>query len=80
MKGIAIAAAEVSAAGAASYNASRTSLTFQPAFRHANRTKPLIAFYLSRHRWGWLAGAQPSMLLAPAASVACAWAACVGCV
>ena len=25
-------------------------LTFQPAFRHQNRTKPLIAFYLARAR------------------------------
>lgn len=49
VKGIAAASAELAqlaAAAAAPYDP----LTFQPAFRHANRTKPLIAFYLSRYR------------------------------
>eukprot|EP00983_Pelagomonas_calceolata_P088795 1157244-Pelagomonas_calceolata.AAC.6 len=40
VKGIAVACAELST----------NDLIFQPAFRHANRTKPLIAFYLSRYR------------------------------
>uniref|UniRef100_A0A7S3R343 Uncharacterized protein n=1 Tax=Dunaliella tertiolecta TaxID=3047 RepID=A0A7S3R343_DUNTE len=40
VKGIAVACAELST----------NDLIFQPAFRHANRTKPLIAFYLSRSR------------------------------
>jgi stage V sporulation protein SpoVS len=42
VKGIAAAAQELKTVG---------DLTFQPAFRHENRTKPLIAFYLSRGRF-----------------------------
>jgi stage V sporulation protein SpoVS len=42
VKGIAAAASELKTVG---------DLTFQPAFRHENRTKPLIAFYLSRGRF-----------------------------
>lgn len=41
VKGIAAAAQDMKAHG---------DLTFQPAFRHQNRTKPLIAFYLARQR------------------------------
>jgi len=41
VKGIAAAAQDMRAVG---------ELTFQPAFRHQNRTKPLIAFYLARQR------------------------------
>ncbi len=41
VKGIAVAAGELRQYG---------DLTFQPAFRHTNRTKPFIAFYLARQR------------------------------
>mmetsp|Transcript_21330 Transcript_21330/g.36317 ORF Transcript_21330/g.36317 Transcript_21330/m.36317 type:complete len:243 (-) Transcript_21330:138-866(-) len=43
VKGMAVAATELRQFG---------ELTFQPAFRHTNRTKPLIAFYLARQRGG----------------------------
>ncbi|KAG1672369.1 hypothetical protein FOA52_010987 [Chlamydomonas sp. UWO 241] len=39
VKGIAVAHAQLASEG--------LDLSFQPAFRHVNRTKPLIAFYLS---------------------------------
>ncbi|KAL6751860.1 hypothetical protein V8C86DRAFT_2768919 [Haematococcus lacustris] len=41
IKGIAAAASDLKAT---------VDLTFQPAFRHENRTKPLIAFYLAHQR------------------------------
>eukprot|EP00195_Chlamydomonas_chlamydogama_P001154 CAMPEP_0202920214 /NCGR_PEP_ID=MMETSP1392-20130828/76741_1 /ASSEMBLY_ACC=CAM_ASM_000868 /TAXON_ID=225041 /ORGANISM="Chlamydomonas chlamydogama, Strain SAG 11-48b" /LENGTH=227 /DNA_ID=CAMNT_0049613701 /DNA_START=265 /DNA_END=948 /DNA_ORIENTATION=+ len=43
VKGIAVARAEL-------LKDSNIDLTFQPAFRHVNRTRPLIAFYLAKQR------------------------------
>jgi stage V sporulation protein SpoVS len=48
VKAIAIARAELLKEG--------VSLTFQPAFRHTDRTKPLIAFYVAMQRTGRAGG------------------------
>lgn len=48
VKAIAIARAELLKEG--------ISLTFQPAFRHTDRTKPLIAFYVAMQRTGRAGG------------------------
>ncbi len=49
VKGIAAAASDLR--GGQPSGGGGPELTFQPAFRHVNRTKPLIAFYLSRQKF-----------------------------
>ena len=50
VKGIAVARNDLKAEG--------IDLAFQPAFRHINRTRPLIAFYLSKQPPGKLKGEE----------------------